>query len=93
MKLSFSALAHAEFQDAKAYYNLQQEGLGERFKAHLHEHTELIKSFPLLYPKVTQELHRIVLYKFPYSIYYIVEDEEIIIVSVAHQHRKPFYTL
>ena len=91
MKLSFSRLAHSEFKDAKAYYDLQQEGLGERFKDHIRESTDMIKRFPLLYPKVTDTVHRVVLHKFPYSLYYMIDNEMIIVVSIAHQHRKPFY--
>ena len=46
MILEFSELAQIELEDARAYYNLQQENLGESFKQH---------------------------------------------ISIAHQHRKPFY--
>jgi hypothetical protein len=34
MKLEFSQLAFSELEDARAFYNLQQEELGERFKEH-----------------------------------------------------------
>ena len=91
MKLKLSHLAQAELEDARAYYNLQQEELGERFKEHIKQSIDNIAQFPTLYPKVTDELHRVVVHKFPYSIFYILLDETIIIVSIAHQHRKPFY--
>ena len=91
MKLEFSELAQKELEDARAYYNLQQEALGEQFKEHIKESVDSIAQFPTLYPKVTEELHRVVVYKFPYSIFYVLLDEKIIIVSIAHQHRKPFY--
>ena len=91
MKLEFSELAKLEIEDAKAYYNLQQEDLGKRFKEHIKESVDTIAQFPLLYPKVTDELHRVVVHKFPYSIFYMFSGETIVIVSVAHQHRKPFY--
>ena len=91
MKLEFSELAQLEIEDANAYYNLQQEDLGERFKEHIKESVDSISQFPLLYPKVTEELHRVVVHKFPYSIFYMLFDEKIVIVSIAHQHRKPFY--
>ena len=28
---------------------------------------------------------------FPYSIFYAITDDTILILSLAHQHRKPFY--
>ena len=91
MRLEFSELAQTELEDARTYYNLQQEELGERFKEHIKESVDNIAQFPLLYPKVTDELHRVVMHKFPYSIFYVLFDDRIVIVSVAHQHRKPFY--
>jgi plasmid stabilization system protein ParE len=91
MKLEFSQLAYTELEDARAYYNLQQEELGERFKKHIKEAIDNIIRFPSLYPKVTDDLHRVVVHKFPYSIFYTLLDETIVIVSIAHQHRKPFY--
>ncbi len=91
MKLEFSALAQTELEDARAYYNLQQEELGERFKEHIKESVDNMVQFPTLYPKVTDELHRVVVHKFPYSVFYVLLADIIIVVSVAHQHRKPFY--
>lgn len=91
MNLEFSELAQSELEDARDYYNLEQEDLGERFKEHIKESVDTIAQFPTLYPKVTDELHRVVVHKFPYSIFYVLLDETIIIVSIAHQHRKPFY--
>jgi plasmid stabilization system protein ParE len=91
MTLEFSELAQTELEDARTYYNLQQEELGERFKEHIKQSIDIIVQLPTLYPKVTDELHRVVVHKFPYSIFYILLDERIIIVSIAHQHRKPFY--
>ena len=42
MKLEFSELAHKELDDAREYYNLQQEELGERFKEHIKESVDTI---------------------------------------------------
>lgn len=91
MRLELSKLAQQELEDARDYYNLQQENLGERFKKHIKESIDNIRELPLLYPKINGLLHRVVVHKFPYSIFYIVEETRIIIVSIAHQHRKPFY--
>lgn len=91
MTIEISTLAYSEIEDARVYYNLQQENLGERFKEHIKQSVDSIAQFPMLYPKITDELHRVIVHKFPYSIFYALFDEKIVIVSVAHQHRKPFY--
>lgn len=50
-----------------------------------------IQNFPSLYPNITEKIKRCVLHRFPYSIFYSVKTDCILILSVAHQHRKPYY--
>ena len=91
MILKISQLAFLEIEDAKEYYNLQKPTLGDTFKNDVKRSIESIKEFPNLYPNVTNDLKRTLLHRFPYSIFYAVTDNTILILSVAHQHRKPFY--
>jgi plasmid stabilization system protein ParE len=91
MTLEISELASREILDAKEYYNLQQPGLGDRFFELIRESMDHLIVSPRLYPQVSPDLRRIILHKFPYSIYYALLDQSIVVVSVAHQHRKPFY--
>mgnify|MGYP003551154455 CR=1 FL=1 len=91
MKLIISRKAFEEILDAKEYYNLQQENLGENFYFDIKNAIDNIKSLPNLYPNITKEIKRTLLHRFPYSIFYTIKDEVILILSVAHQHRKPFY--
>ena len=91
MILKISKLAFLEIEDAKEYYNLQKPTLGDTFKNDIKKSIEHIKEFPHLYPNITDNLKRCVLHRFPYSIFYSIIDNTILILSVAHQHRKPFY--
>ena len=91
MILKISQLAFLEIEDAKEYYNLQKPTLGDTFKNDVKRSIESIKEFPNLYPNVTNDLKRTLLHRFPYSIFYAVTNNTILILSVAHQHRKPFY--
>jgi plasmid stabilization system protein ParE len=92
MTVRFSALARQELEDAKTYYALLQDNLDQLFEKDLREKIDIIKEFPLLYPRVSDSLHRVVMYRFPYNIFYYIKDKTITVVSIAHQHRKPFYT-
>ncbi len=40
---------------------------------------------------VKKSIERCLLHRFPYSIFYAISDDTILVLSVAHQHRKPFY--
>lgn len=91
MILKISQLAFLEIEDAKEYYNLQKPTLGDTFKNDVKRSIESIKEFPNLYPNITNDLKRTLLHRFPYSIFYAVTNNTILILSVAHQHRKPFY--
>lgn len=91
MTLKISQLAFLEIEDAKEFYNLQKPTLGDTFKNDVKKSIESIKKFPNLYPNITNDLKRTVLHRFPYSIFYAITDNTILILSIAHQHRKPFY--
>ena len=91
MTLKISHLASLAITDAKEYYNLQKPTLGDTFKNDVKKTIENINNFPNLYPNITNDLKRTVLHRFPYSIFYAITDDTILILSVAHQHRKPFY--
>lgn len=91
MTLKISQIAFLEIEDAKEFYNLQKPTLGDTFKNDVKKTIENIKNFPNLYPNITNELKRTVLHRFPYSIFYAITNDTILILSVAHQHRKPFY--
>lgn len=91
MTLKISQLAFLEIEDAKEFYNLQKPTLGDTFKNDVKKNIESIKKFPNLYPNITNDLKRTVLHRFPYSIFYAITNDTILVLSVAHQHRKPFY--
>lgn len=91
MKIILSEQAKFEIEDSEEYYNLQQENLGNTFKSDLKDSIRNIEKFPNLYPNINEKIKRSVLHRFPFSIYYTVKTDYILILSVAHQHRKPYY--
>lgn len=91
MNLRILELAYLEIEDAQEYYNLQQENLGDRFKKEIQKTIDHILAFPTLFPEVENNIRRCLLHKFPYSVFYTIDDETIVILSIAHQRRKPFY--
>ncbi|SFP73938.1 type II toxin-antitoxin system RelE/ParE family toxin [Hydrogenimonas thermophila] len=91
MKLKILELAYLEIENGKEYYNLQEEKLGDKFKKEIQTSIDNIITFPKLYPEVENNIRRCLLHKFPYSIFYTIDNDTIIILSVAHQRRKPYY--
>ena len=91
MQIEVLELAKLEIDDAQEYYNLQTNKLGDSFKDDVKACIDRIVLFPELYPRVVQDVRKSLLHRFPYSLFYIVESSTIIILSVAHQSRKPYY--
>jgi len=94
MKILLSLQAQQELDDAISYYDLQQENLGNEFKTLIDNTIRNIQASPFLYPIIKKPVHRVVTRRFPYSIFYMIDstDDILVILSIAHQHRKPFYT-
>jgi plasmid stabilization system protein ParE len=81
--------ASLEVREAHAWYEEQRPGLGERFEVALHACFEEIRKHPDLFPLVTEHVRRARVARFPYLVFYEVEDAEIIVHSVFHCSRNP----
>ena len=91
MKLVLSKNASIEIKESKEYYNLQKESLGDEFQRDDKNALNSIVKLPNLYPNISPNTKRCLLHRFPFSIFYALREDTIVILSVAHQHRKPKY--
>ena len=89
LKISISRKAFYEIEESKKYYNFQRDRLGDEFKNDIKQHIDNIAQFPNLYPNVKDNIKRVLSHRFSFSIFYTVMQDTIVILSVAHQHRKP----
>lgn len=77
--------------EAAYYYETAVNGLGKEFLDEISHATEFMKRNPLACPLVFVNARRMVLNRFPYSLFYSVLPDKIWILSVAHQKRRPLY--
>ena len=91
MNIRFLSLADQEVDDAVAWHNEQADGLGRDFLDELDRVIRLIRTYPLLAKQIESEIRRFLIPRFPYSLIYGIDQETIVIIAVAHQHRKPRY--
>ncbi len=91
MKAIFTEFAANEFREAQSFYELEVKDLGKEFKKELIILVKRILKYPEAYPVLHGEVRKCVIRKFPFNLFYSIEDDFILILSVAHQHRKPFY--
>lgn len=83
--------AQAELDEAISWYADQAPGLGDAFLLETLKALKLIEQFPKAWHPLTPEIRRCRLKRFPYSVVYTLEATGILVLAVAHQHRKPGY--
>lgn len=83
--------AQAELDDAVAWYSQQAPGLGEVFLLETLKTLKLMAQFPQAWHPLGASIRRCRLNRFPYSVIYSVENNELLVIAIAHQHRKPRY--
>ncbi|ATG91970.1 type II toxin-antitoxin system RelE/ParE family toxin [Methylomonas koyamae] len=93
MKVEFLAAAETELDQAYQWYEQQQSGLGKQFLSEFDAAIRRITAFPTSYVLIDTDIRRCLIKRFPYGVLYGIDHESIIVVAVAHLHRKPDYWL
>ena len=83
--------AQNEIDDAVSWYDSQSAGLGTRFLDELDRSIRRIVSYPFSCLEIEPNIRRCLLTRFPYGIIYGIDSNTIIVIAVAHLHRKPRY--
>lgn len=78
-----------EVQAAFDWYEEQNDGLGFEFLRAADAALQAIKRNPLAYQIVYEEVRRVLLRKFPYALFYITEQNKIIVLACFNQKRNP----
>ena len=88
-RVIFKPLAQVEATEAFDWYAQSHINMGEAFSAELERTSGLVSRNPYLYPKVEQEIRRANLDRFPYSLFYVIDEDVVSVLSCFHQHRDP----
>lgn len=83
----FSLGAESDFLEITSYYREIREGLNDDFVLCLEMELEIIKRQPQIYKKAIGDARKAVLHRFPYKVYYVVMEKNIIIVALVHHKR------
>jgi plasmid stabilization system protein ParE len=89
LSITFHRAANAEFIEASSWYEEKRMGLGTEFITEVESCLEVISENPLRYLCVHQNIRRIAVSKFPYSVYFRVEEYRIVVLAVFHSRRNP----
>lgn len=91
MRFRFADEAFAEYIAAGQYYNRQVPGLGESFLDEVEAGINKILAAPSTWRVVEADVRRCLVRRFPYGIYYTIENDIVVIWAVKHLHRDPDY--
>ena len=74
------------------WYEEKSPGLGKDFARMVYARSDEISRSPLACEVVSGRYRRGLLRRFPYSIYYVVEDDSILVAGLFHSARRPTTT-
>jgi plasmid stabilization system protein ParE len=81
--------AQADLEEAALWYEAQRPGLGDTFSSSVSDLIDRVAINPLHFPVAIRPVRRGLLDRFPYAVYYVVEEGTVVIVAVVHQRRDP----
>jgi toxin ParE1/3/4 len=81
--------AEAEMTDAFDWYEERVPGLGQEFLLCVDAVFNSIRRSPLHYPRVHHAARMALTRRFPYQVFFVEDDERVVVLSVFHAKRNP----
>ena len=87
----FLTPAEDEMTDTALFYEAASDHLGNDFLDDVQRSIDRVRDFPQLGELIDSDLRRTLLNRFPFSLIYTIEENEIVVVAIAHHGRRPGY--
>jgi plasmid stabilization system protein ParE len=81
--------AELDLEDAFEWYESQAPGLGSEFVRAIDNCISAIGRSPLAYHVIYKQARRALVRRFPYSIFYLFEEDTIFVIACFHSKRNP----
>ena len=89
IRLTFRPEVPADLASAASWYHHQRAGLGEEFLSEYRLALDALVKRPLLRPEDQSGMRFWLVKRFPYRIFYRVQDDNIVVAAVFHVRRNP----
>ena len=89
LKVYLRPEAETDIEEAAIWYEEQRQGLGQEFLDDVLSLCETISENPAIYPVVHRRTRRALIRRFPFGVYFRIEDKQVIVVAVIHGSRHP----
>ncbi len=91
--MSFSILvrpkAKADIRAAALWYKKQSPALAKKFLLSVDDAINRLRATPKMHQIVVDNVRRKLLHKFPYFLYYQVEESRVVVIGFFHTSRDP----
>ena len=87
--IEFKSEVYDDIKIAYDWYESQRLGLGEDFLLTLEESYSKIARTPKHYQIIYKSVRRKLVRRFPYGIFFVLQEDKIVILAVMHTKRKP----
>lgn len=84
-------LAREELNEAASFYEARVSGLGTAFLDDVERAIEMLCENPGMGAAAGRNFRKLHVRRFPYSVIYALHNEEVVIVAIAHQRKRPGY--
>ncbi len=89
MRIEYHPAIEGELRQIVQFYNQSVEGLGTEFLSQFDQQILKIAENPLLWIELEKGVHRALMQRFPFVVYYRIFDDRIRGLVVKHQRRHP----
>lgn len=88
MKVRILESARRDLREGYTFYEQQQEGVGEYFLSTLFAEIDSLALYGGIHP-IRLGFHRLLSSKFPYAVYYRIDQAEVVVRAVLDCRRAP----
>ena len=89
--LSIRKEAEVDIAEAYQYYESCRTDLGSDFVLCIEESLARIQKNPKQYERIYKRVHRALVRRFPFGIYYVIDQENISVIGVLHARKNPLH--
>ena len=87
MHVRFRPRAEQDVERAAQWYEGRLVGLGTRFIGEIHLTVGRIAERSTAYPTTHRDVRRALVTTFPFAIYYLLRNDDVVVIAVAHTKR------
>ena len=92
MKIKILTSASQDLTDGYRFYEKQIDGLGTYFLDTLYSDIDSLAIYAGIHPVYFGKYHRLLSKRFPFAIYYRVENDTVLVYAVLDCRRNPAWT-